>query len=80
MLTDTWQTASKFLIVAGLVLLALGSLALVISKWGRAGQLLPADIVIKRPGVVFYLPIVSCLVLSLLLSGLLTVVALLWRR
>ena len=80
MLTNAWLTAGKSFIVAGLVLLALGSLALFIGKWGRGGQLLPGDMVIKRPGSVFYLPIVSCLVLSLLLSRLLTVVALLWRR
>jgi hypothetical protein len=80
MLTNIRQSADKFFITAGLVLLALGSLALFIGRWGSGGQLLPGDIVVKRPGVAFYLPMVSCLVLSLLLSRLLTVVALLWRR
>ena len=77
MLTNIWQSADKFFIIAGLVLLALGVLALFIGRRGRGGQLLPGDIVVKRPGFAFYLPVVSCLVLSLLLSGLLTVVALL---
>jgi len=78
--SNVWQTGAKFLIVGGLALLVLGGVALVIGKWGRGGQLLPGDIVIRRPGFVFYLPIVSCLVLSILLSGLLAVLALLWRR
>ena len=78
--TSIWQTAAKSFIVSGLVLLALGGLVLVVGRWGRGGRLLPGDIVIRRLGFSFYLPIISCLVLGLLLSGALTVLSLLWRR
>jgi hypothetical protein len=54
------------LVVTGLVLAALGA---AFWLWGRAGGgFLPGDIVIERKNVRFYFPIVTCLVLSLLLS------------
>ncbi len=80
MLSNIWQTAAKFLIGSGLLLLVMGGLVLIIGRWGSGGRLLPGDIVIRRPGFSFYFPIVSCLVLSLLLSGVLTILSLLWRR
>ena len=48
---------------------------MLVSRWTRDGRLLPGDIVITRPGLTFYLPLVTCLVLSILLTGLLTVLA-----
>jgi hypothetical protein len=53
------------LMVAGLVLLLMAILWPIVSKYfGR----LPGDIVVRRPGFTFVFPIVTCLVLSLLLS------------
>ncbi len=78
--SNIWQNAARFLVISGLALLALGGLALIIGRWGHDGRLLPGDIVIRRPGFSFYLPIVTCLVVGLLLSGVVTIVSLLWRR
>jgi len=78
--SNIWHNAARFLIISGLALLALGGLALIIGRWGHGGRLLPGDIVIRRPGFSFYFPIVSCVVLSLLLSAVVTIIALLWRR
>ncbi len=75
-----WQTAAKFLLVSGLALAALGLLLLIAGNWARGGRMLPGDIVITRPGFTFYLPVITCLVLSLLLSGLVTLVVFLLRR
>ena len=63
---------ARFLIVLGLVILVIGLLWPYLSRIGL-GQL-PGDIVIKRDGVTFYFPLVTCLVLSLLFSLILWVV------
>jgi hypothetical protein len=57
---------SRFLIVLGLVILALGLL------WPFLGRLglgrLPGDIVIQRGNFSFYFPLVTCIIVSVLLS------------
>jgi len=60
---------SRFLIVAGVVLLAIG-LAM---KLGVPLGRLPGDVVIRRGNSAIYVPIVTCLVLSVVLSILATV-------
>ncbi len=56
----------KVLITSGVILLVVGLL------WPWVGKIplgqLPGDIVIDRPGVKIYLPIVTMLVVSLVLS------------
>jgi hypothetical protein len=54
----------RTLVVIGLIIAALG---LAISAGLPLGRL-PGDIVIRRGNSTFYLPIVTCLVLSLVLS------------
>ena len=59
----------RMLMIAGGVLFALG---LGLTLLGRAGLgRLPGDIVVERGNVTFYFPIVTSILLSLLLSGLL---------
>ncbi|HNQ72420.1 MAG TPA: DUF2905 domain-containing protein [Verrucomicrobiota bacterium] len=60
----------KSLVLAGLLLVVIG--ALLWSGWGRGwlGQL-PGDIRIEREHGSFYFPIVTCLLLSALISILL---------
>jgi hypothetical protein len=53
------------LIAAGVLLVAAGLLWPLLSRY--AGRL-PGDIVVRRPGLTFVFPIVSCLVVSLLLT------------
>jgi membrane protein implicated in regulation of membrane protease activity len=57
---------SRFLIVLGLVILALGLL------WPLLGRLgfgrLPGDIVIQRGNFSFYFPLATCVIVSVLLS------------
>jgi len=66
------------LIVAGLVLLALGLLWPWLTRIGLGH--LPGDIRVQRPGFRFYAPLGSSLLLSILLSLLLTLIFWLWRR
>ena len=57
---------ARFLIVLGLVILVIGLLWPYLSKL-RLGRL-PGDIVIQRYNGTFYFPLVTCLLLSLVLS------------
>ena len=53
------------LIATGVVLLAAGLLWPVLSRYlGR----LPGDIVVRKPGFTFVFPIVTCIVISLILT------------
>jgi hypothetical protein len=56
----------KLLIVLGAALVALGILWPWLSRLGLGR--LPGDIVIERPGVHVYFPIVTCLLISVVLS------------
>ena len=62
----------RLLIAAGIILVTLG-LAM---QFGVPLGRLPGDIVIKRGNATFYLPIVTCIIVSVVLS----IAAALWRR
>ena len=57
----------RLLIVAGLALAALGGLLVLYGKVPFLGKL-PGDFLIERPGFTVYLPLGTCLVLSVVLS------------
>ena len=61
-----WQNIAKLLIVSGLVLLLLGLVIYILSRLGFHGFW--GDIVIKKGNFTFFFPIVTCIVLSLLLT------------
>ena len=66
--TQTGNPLRNILIVLGALLLAAGLLWPFLSRFlGR----LPGDIVVRRPGLTFAFPIVTCLLVSLLLTLLL---------
>ena len=67
---------AKLLIISGLMLLLTGLVFLGMSKIG-GGFRLPGDIYFHRGNVTFYFPVVTCIVLSILLTLL---VNLFWRR
>jgi hypothetical protein len=57
---------ARFLIVLGLAILVVGLLWPYLSKFGLGR--LPGDIVIERENRTVYVPLATCLLLSLLLS------------
>lgn len=57
---------ARFLITLGIVLLAIGLLWPYLSQIGLGR--LPGDIVIERENIRFYFPLMTCLLLSFLLS------------
>lgn len=64
----------RAIVTLGVALLALGALL----QWAPGIPLLgklPGDLRIERPGLRLYLPITSCVVVSLLLSGLLSLLS-----
>jgi hypothetical protein len=60
------EMGGKLLIVAGLVLIALGLLWLAAERFGLGR--LPGDILIRGQNYSVYLPLATCLILSLLLT------------
>jgi hypothetical protein len=69
----------KFLIIAGAVLVVLGLLLMAGAKLSFLGRL-PGDIAYKGKNVTFYFPIVTCLVLSVVLTLVFWLLSLLTRR
>lgn len=57
----------KLLIVMGIVLVAVGVIWMLGGRWFNLGRL-PGDIVIDKGSFKFYFPIVTCIVISVVLS------------
>jgi Protein of unknown function (DUF2905) len=58
----------RFLIGLGLVILAAGVLWPILSRIGLGR--LPGDIMFQRGGATFYFPLVTCIIISIVLSAL----------
>jgi hypothetical protein len=63
----------KLLIGAGIVLIIAGVLWSIGGKWIPFGKL-PGDIVVEKENVTFYFPIVTCIVVSVVLSFIMYVI------
>ncbi len=71
----------KFLVIAGVVLMGLGVLLIAGSKVSFFGLgRLPGDIAFRGKNVAFYFPIVSCVVISVLLTLVFWLISLFSRR
>ena len=57
---------ARFLIVTGILLVAIGLLWPWLTRLGLGR--LPGDILVERGNVTFYFPIVTCIVISVVLS------------
>ena len=60
------DSLGKNLVLIGLVIAAVGAALWLFGRSG--GGLLPGDLVIEKKNVRFYFPVVTCLVISLVLS------------
>jgi len=60
------QDLGKFLVIAGVVITILG--ALIWAGWGKWIGRLPGDISIQKGNFGFYFPIVTCLIISVILT------------
>lgn len=66
------MNSGKLLFALGLLLMLLGAVKLLGGKLPPLGRL-PGDISIRQGGVTIYVPLTTCLILSLLISLLLKV-------
>ena len=69
----------KLMVIAGGVLVAVGLAIMLLGKTGLPLGRLPGDVVYKGKNAVFYFPLATSIVLSVLLSIVLYVVSR-WRR
>ena len=59
----------RMLVGIGLVIVLMGALLWAGERlFGRSGGLLPGDIVVRKGNFTFFFPIVSCIILSVLLT------------
>ncbi|MEI7026847.1 DUF2905 domain-containing protein [Paenibacillus sp. y28] len=66
---------AKLLIIGGVVLIVLGLLWQVGGRFLHLGRL-PGDIVVEKENVRFYFPIVTCIIVSVVLSLIMYVIRL----
>jgi Protein of unknown function (DUF2905) len=69
----------KLLIVFGGVMIVLGIIVMLAGRTNLPIGRLPGDIVYRGKHTSFYFPIVTCIVLSIVLSFILWIVGRLWR-
>jgi len=61
-------SVGKMFVLAGLALIAIGGLIMVVGRSGVPLGRLPGDIVYRGKNTTVYFPIVTCVVLSIVLS------------
>ena len=69
----------RLLIFLGFIIVALGVVILLAGRLPFIGHL-PGDILLRRGGGSFYFPIITCLLLSVVLTVVLNVLTLIFRR
>jgi len=69
---------AKLLVMIGIFLILLGGIIFLFNRIPYLGKL-PGDIYIKRDNFVFYFPLATCIILSILFSLVLTFVFRRWR-
>lgn len=68
---DGIQYIGRFLIITGIVIIAIGGLLMLSGKMSWLGQYfgrLPGDIIIHRKNFTFYFPLATSILISLLLT------------
>ncbi len=73
------ETFARSLILIGILLIVIGGLIYLVSKFGLPLGRLPGDIRIERENFTFYFPLATSILLSLLLTLLLNLLVR-WRR
>jgi len=58
----------RWLVLMGVGIAMAGALLILVGRFAPSGRLLPGDIVIRRPGFTFYLPLATCVLASLALT------------
>lgn len=67
---EPWQSLGRMLLLFGVLLIAAGGLLLLAGKLPGVGRL-PGDILVRKGNFTFYFPLVTCIILSIVLTLLL---------
>lgn len=62
------EAIGRLIVVIAVVLLVIGAALMLLGRLGIHLRPLPGDVVIRRPGLVVYFPIVTMIVISAILS------------
>ncbi len=73
------ENLAKYIIAAGVVLALAGGVLLLLGRLGIEPGQLPGDIHVEGEGTSFRFPLVTCLIVSVILTVLLNVVMRFWR-
>ncbi len=73
-------TIGRYLILGGIILILLGGLTILAGKFGLPLGHLPGDIRIQGKNGSFYFPLTTCILLSVILSVVLTLIGRFWRK
>lgn len=74
------ESIAKWIILSGLALVTFGGLVWLVARAGLPLGSLPGDVRIDRPGFSLHFPIVTCIILSVVLTVLINIVMHLLRR
>ena len=69
---NPWESISRLLVTGGVILLLLGAVAFLLSRSGISGRL-PGDIFIEKGNFTFFFPVMTCIMLSIVLTVLVNV-------
>ena len=72
------EAFGRVMLIVGLCLAVVGLVVVVLGRLGVTWRPLPGDIVIRRPGMVIAIPLVTMLILSVVLTLILNFIA--WMR
>jgi len=75
-----WSSLGKLIVIMGAVLILAGGLIWLLGRSGLPFGQLPGDLQIRREGMSCYVPIVSMIVVSILLTIILNIVIRLLNR
>ncbi|MGI6550240.1 MAG: DUF2905 domain-containing protein [Syntrophomonadales bacterium] len=69
---NPWESVSRLLLMGGLILLLLGGVTFLMSRSGISWRL-PGDIFIQKGNFTVFFPVMTCIVISIVLTILLNV-------
>lgn len=70
----------KWILVFGVVLIAVGGAIWMVERWGLPLGRLPGDVRLRGENWSFYFPVTTSIVISIVLTLLLNLLAAFWRR
>lgn len=73
---NPWESVSRLLLIGGVILLVLGGVTFLLSRSGMSWRL-PGDIFFQKGNFTVFFPVMTCILLSIVLTILLNV---LFRR